>query len=59
MLSIRTSLLAPVAVLLILSGLARAADEDVARQPIQLKKGDRVIPHTTTPWNFRTAGRFC
>src|SRR5262245_48110061 len=43
MLSIRTSLLAPVAVLLILSGLARAADEDVARQPIQLKKGDRVI----------------
>jgi len=24
-----------------------------------LKKGDHVIPHTTTPWNFRTAGRFC
>ncbi|MBI1917828.1 MAG: G-D-S-L family lipolytic protein [Planctomycetes bacterium] len=43
MFSTRTSLLAPVAILLILSGPARAADEDVTRQTVELKKGDRVI----------------
>ena len=43
MFSTRTSLLAPAAILLILSGPARAADEDVARQTVELKKGDRVI----------------
>ncbi len=43
MFSTRTSLLAPVAILLILSGRLRAADEDVARQTVELKKGDRVI----------------
>src|SRR5205823_10509787 len=37
------SLLIPAAILLILSGPVQDADEDVARQTIELKKGDRVI----------------
>src|SRR4051812_37609578 len=43
MFSIRISLLTPVAILVILSGPTRAADENVARQTVELKKGDRVI----------------
>jgi lysophospholipase L1-like esterase len=38
-----TALLASVGALLVLSGPARAADEDVARQTIELKKGDKII----------------
>src|SRR5438132_14211609 len=43
MFSRRTSLLTPAALLLILSGLARAADQDVAHQTVELKKGDKVL----------------
>ena len=43
MFSVRISLLAAAAVLLLLSGPARAADEDIARETVELKKGDRVI----------------
>src|SRR6266511_167510 len=38
-----TALLASVAALLVLSGPARVADEEAARQTIELKKGDRII----------------